>query len=632
MLTLSHCLGFTRRLPALARVARVLVLVCAATGLARAAYDGPVPAASDAYGASGPYAVTTQTFPSPDWPDQVVTVFFPRDAPGPRPTWFFAHGFAGTDPKYYGELLNHLASHGSVVVFSPYPADLKPVNDYPIIFDGFTAAVDKFSAQIDTTRVGFAGHSFGGGAVPSLALRGLRERGWGSNGLALLLAAPWYCYSVTEADLASFPAGTQAVVQIYEDDTINDHRMAVDLFTHLALAAQDKDYLMVRSDRIDGYNYPADHNTPTGASNPRSGLFNAIDSWGLLRIAQALADSTWQHDAAARAVALGHGAAAQVQMGATAAGRALRPMVESSAPVPLFPSTRYREKWSSVLNPRRSVPLPSNPTHAHLGNLSARAQSRGGPDTLIVGATVTGARPDSLLVRAVGPGLQAFGIANPMSNPRLVIYRGATLDLDLDNWSDAPSTDTLAAATAETGAFPLADNSKYAALLASFAPGSLTAQAVPADGVGGVALLELYEADGDESTGLSNLSARAHVGAGEDVLDAGFVTSGEGNLRLLIRGIGPALAGFGVTGALSDPELEIYRGTERIVTNDNWSADPKQALEVAVAARSVGAFPLPTGSTDASVLLTLPAGTYTAQLRAHDGQLGTGLIEIYVLP
>lgn len=599
---------------------------------AQAGHQGPVAAPSDALGGHGPYTVTTETIPSPGWPGQVVSIFLPQNAPGRRPVWFFAHGFAGTNPAFYSELINHLASHGAIVIFSPYPADLRPANDYPIIFDGFTAAVDRLAERIDLHRVGFLGHSFGGGAVPSLALRGLRERGWGADGMALCLLAPWYLHSVSDADLASFPAGTQAIVQVYEDDTINDHRMAIDLFTHLKLPADDKAYLLVRSDRIDGYNYPADHNVPTGAGNPRGGLFNATDSWAVFRLAQALADSVWRNDPAARAVVLGHESTSELPMGATANGRALRPMIESRAPVPLFPSTRYVQKWDSPLNPRRNVRLPSNPSRPHLSNLSARAQGANGADTLIVGATVTGPRPDSLLIRAVGPGLSAFGIANPMPNPRLVIHRGSTVDLDLDEWSQAPSLDALTAATGETGAFTLADNSKDAALLASFGPGSLTAQAVPGEGTAGVVLLELYEADGDDATALNNLSARARVGPGENVLAAGFVVVGEGSLRLLIRGIGPALTGLGVAAALTDAELVIYRGPEQIAVNNNWSADSTQAMSIAAAARTVGAFPLTNGSADASILITLPAGTYTAQLRARDGRGGTGLVEVYVVP
>src|SRR5688572_18809388 len=91
--------------------ALLLALACAFTAASRADYTGPIPAPTDRFGAPGPFAVRTETLPSPGWPGRVVTVFLPADAPGPRPMWFFSHGFAGTDVAFYDELLRHLASH-----------------------------------------------------------------------------------------------------------------------------------------------------------------------------------------------------------------------------------------------------------------------------------------------------------------------------------------------------------------------------------------------------------------------------------------------------------------------------------------------------------------------------------------
>jgi hypothetical protein len=98
-----------------------------------------------------------------------------------------------------------------------------------------------------------------------------------------------------------------------------------------------------------------------------------------------------------------------------------------------------------------------------------------------------------------------------------------------------------------------------------------------------------------------------------------------------VRGVGPALSGLGVTDALTDPQVEIFRGSERIAVNDNWSVEPARAAEIAAAAAQVGAFPLIPGSSDASVLLTLSPGTYTAIVRARDGIGGIGLVEVYVV-
>ncbi|MBI5382615.1 MAG: hypothetical protein HZA31_12000 [Opitutae bacterium] len=631
-MTLSiHFAACTRR-RAGARLWLALLLGCALANLV-AAYTGPVPAPTDRFGATGPYTVSTATFPCPSWAGHDVTVFFPVGAPGKRPTWFLAHGFAGSDPAYYEPILRHLASHGTVTVFSPYPANLlRVLENYGIIFDGFAAAAERFSDRIDTSRVGFIGHSYGGGAVPALALRALRERNWGGQGLALMLLAPWYSYAVSDADLAAFPAGTLALVQVYEDDLMNDHRMAIDVFTRLNVPAADKDFLFVRSDRIDGYNYSANHRVPTSENTPGGGIFDALDAWAVLRLAQALSAATFQQDAEARAVALGHGAASQVQMGATASGRALRPMAQSEAPVPLFPSSRYTQRFDQALNPRRDKSLPAPASQPHLANLSVRARSGDGADTLIAGAVVAGSRPKSLLLRAVGPGLQNLGVAKLMTNPQLAAYLLAATDLAIDDWNQSPDLDALAAASAETGAFKLADNSKDAAILASFAPGVLTTHVSATDRAAGVALLELYDADQDASSWLCNLSARARLAAGDDVLIAGFVTSGAGNLRLLIRGVGPGLAGLGLSDTLADPQVEIYRDGAQIATNDNWSVDPAQAAALTSASAQVGAFPLAAGSKDAGLLLSLPAGAYTAHIRSRDGRGGLGLVEIYVVP
>lgn len=628
-------LPFLRQAAMVRMACRWLALagLCTVSGvLARAGYTGPVPAPSSGFGARGPYAVQTETLPSPGWPGQRVTVYRPEGAPGRRPVWFFAHGFGGNNAIYYDELLTHLASHGSIVVFSPYPTNFGPIaNNYAIVFEGFAAAVDRLRDIVDTTRVGFAGHSYGAGGVPALALRGIRERGWGADGLALLMLAPWFSASVTDADLASFPAGTQAVMQIYEDDLINDHRMAIDLFTRLNLPAADKDFLLMRSDRIDGHNYASDHRVPTGAGNEERGAFDALDVWGVLRIAQALSASAFEKDANGRLVALGNGAAAQVQMGSTLEGRALRPMVQTDAPVPLFPSSRYFQRFDAALNPRAGAVLPVVASGARLVNLSVRARSAAGEDVLIAGAVLAGSRPKSVLVRAVGPGLAAQGVGAPLMDPELRLHCGASLDLALDDWSETPVPDALVAAMTERGAFELAEGSRDAALLASFSPGVLTAL-VPAGASGpGEALVEFYEADDDASSRLINLSARGRVDEANPLI-AGFVTFGPDPLRLLLRAVGPTLTTAGVAAPLANPRLEVFRGNERIAQNDDWSADAALAAEISTVAQQVGAAPLPAGSADASVVITLPPGVYTAHVRGAAGQSGIALVEVYALP
>jgi hypothetical protein len=96
----------------------------------------------------------------------------------------------------------------------------------------------------------------------------------------------------------------------------------------------------------------------------------------------------------------------------------------------------------------------------------------------------------------------------------------------------------------------------------------------------------------------------------------------------VIRGVGPALGAFGVTGFLADPEVIVLRGATVVATNDNWGQGANAASFAATAATS-GAFPYTAGSADAGLLLDLDAGAYTVQLRGRNETTGVALVEVY---
>ncbi|HXQ80888.1 MAG TPA: glycosyl hydrolase 53 family protein [Opitutaceae bacterium] len=128
---------------------------------------------------------------------------------------------------------------------------------------------------------------------------------------------------------------------------------------------------------------------------------------------------------------------------------------------------------------------------------------------------------------------------------------------------------------------------------------------------------------------LVNISCRATVGTGANILIAGFVVGGagtSGSEALLIRGSGPALVPFGVAGTLADPQLQIFSGASVLGTNDGWAGN----AQIASTAASVGAFAWtsPT-SHDAALLETLPAGAYTAQIAGQSADTGVALAELY---
>lgn len=131
---------------------------------------------------------------------------------------------------------------------------------------------------------------------------------------------------------------------------------------------------------------------------------------------------------------------------------------------------------------------------------------------------------------------------------------------------------------------------------------------------------------------LVNVATRAFVGRDEQVLIAGFVVGGTAPKRVLVRGAGPALAGFGVAGALADPELRVFAGATLRAENDQWdrpAAGGATVAEVSAAAAGSGAFPFAAGSADAALLVTLAPGAYTAVLEGRGGATGAGLVEVY---
>ena len=124
---------------------------------------------------------------------------------------------------------------------------------------------------------------------------------------------------------------------------------------------------------------------------------------------------------------------------------------------------------------------------------------------------------------------------------------------------------------------------------------------------------------------LVNISTRLNVLTGDNVLDGGFIVLGSGTKTLLIRGLGPSLAGAGVTGTLADPILELRSaGSDVIIAaNDNWKNNQQSEIEAT-------GIP-PTNDKEASLVVTLSAGAYTVIERGKLDTTGVGLVEVYDL-
>lgn len=239
--------------------------------------------------------------------------------------------------------------------------------------------------------------------------------------------------------------------------------------------------------------------------------------------------------------------------------------------------------------------------------------------TLVVGFQVVGA--ESVLARAIGPGLTGFGVTNALEDPRLAVFSGSTQVDSNEDWGGGA---VLSNAFSAAGAFPLTAGSKDAAIARAGVNGTYTLQMGAR--TAGNTLVELYRLGAGARFG--NLSALGRVGGANDMLIGGFVIGGSGTKTVLVRAVGARLTGFGLAGALADPKLEVYRGALKVADNDDWA----QAVTAADFA-AAGAFGLDADAKSAAVKLTLTAGAgYTVHVTATGAVSGDVLLEVYELP
>lgn len=125
---------------------------------------------------------------------------------------------------------------------------------------------------------------------------------------------------------------------------------------------------------------------------------------------------------------------------------------------------------------------------------------------------------------------------------------------------------------------------------------------------------------------LINISTRGFVGAGANIMTAGFVIGGTIPKTVLIRATGPSLSIFGVAGILPDPKLQLFSSAGVLLaSNVVWGG----SSQISAAASSVGAFAWPATSKDSAILVTLQPGNYTAEVSGNTNDTGDALVEVY---
>ena len=276
--------------------------------------------------------------------------------------------------------------------------------------------------------------------------------------------------------------------------------------------------------------------------------------------------------------------------------------------------------------------LTLSPNASRPANISVRTNVATGA-LVTPGFVLQGSGSKRVLIRAVGPGLAQFGLTGVMADPKFTVFQGQTQIATNDDWTAA----NIGQAFVATGAFPITAGSKDAALVTDLAAGrDYTVQVTNATGTGGIVIIEVYDADaltGTSTSKLVNVSVRGQTAPGDDVLTLGLVIGGTGQRTLLVRGIGPGLAAFGVPGTVPDPRLQIFDSQSRaILANDDW-ANADFVGELGVATTYVGAFALTAGSRDAATLSLVDPGAYTIQVSGTTASpTGEALVEVYEVP
>ena len=266
--------------------------------------------------------------------------------------------------------------------------------------------------------------------------------------------------------------------------------------------------------------------------------------------------------------------------------------------------------------PRLAIPPSPN-----LVNLSTRAISGAGQDVLIGGFIIQGSQPASVILRGIAPSLASAGVNDALVDPQIELRNATgTLLAQSDDWVDNADAITIAG----YGLDPVSD--RESAIFATLSPGNYTAIVksvyIPGSGPTGTCLFELY----DLHTGTSraaNISTRAPVFNGNNVMIAGFIVGGSAPKEVIIRGIGPSLATAGITDPLPNPKISLYDAAGRLLfSNDNWQTDPN-------AGRAQAAGLAPTQPVEAALDVSLNPGAYTAILSDAASNGGVGLVEVY---
>jgi glucose/arabinose dehydrogenase len=258
-------------------------------------------------------------------------------------------------------------------------------------------------------------------------------------------------------------------------------------------------------------------------------------------------------------------------------------------------------------------------------NISVRSFVGTGNNLLFSGFINTGTAAKKVIVRALGPSLQQSGVTDPLSDPVLELHAGdGSLLATNNNWRDNTAQDQQDITTNQLA--PPSDSES--AIVSTLQPGNYTAIVKGQSNGTGIGLLEVYDVDRASASRLGNVSGRALVQTGNDVLISGFIVGNNiGAAKVVVRGLGPSLVQLGVTNPLADPTLEVHDNNGGLViANDNWQDNPASAGQISASGLA------PSNPSESALVTSLLPGMYTAIVAGKNSGTGIGVVEVYNLP
>ena len=250
-------------------------------------------------------------------------------------------------------------------------------------------------------------------------------------------------------------------------------------------------------------------------------------------------------------------------------------------------------------------------------NISTRGMVGTGEDVLIAGFIISGSQPKKVIVRALGPTLGTLGVSGALTDPTITVVNSNNVVVaSNDDWKN-----TQEAQIAASGFAP--PNDLESAIIATLPPGSYSAVVGGKNGGTGIGLVDVYELDATTSI-FQDLSTRGFVGTGDNALIGGLIIGNGEQPVIVVRAIGPTLGNFGITKPLQDPTLEVRDSNGGLISFDNdWQDNTPTAVKAALLQ--------PQDIRESAVVLSLPAGNYTAIVRGKNGTTGVALVEAYRL-